>query len=141
MSQSDLEKLKKAILETNFDNPDHSANLNNLFRRYQKQLEEEKRWELESESFRSLWREEKYKREIEEREHSQKERSIFIQKYGIIPAAILGLSPLIIFGSIGLLLLSINDWWIVKFFLNILIFLFKLLSAILTVWANMIGIG
>ena len=136
---TDLEKLNQAILETNFGNSNYSENLNYLLGRYKKQLEEGERRQdairnaqyAAGDAEREKAKQERYKQKLKRIE----------QRYGIFARIIFRLSPLIIFGSILLLLLSINDWWIAKFFLNILIFLFKLLSAILALWASMIGIG
>jgi hypothetical protein len=136
---TDLEKLNQAILETNFGNSNYSENLNYLLGRYKKQLEEGERRQdairnaqyAAGDAERDKAKQERYKQKLKRIE----------QRYGIFARIIFRLSPLIIFGSILLLLLSINDWWIAKFFLNILIFLFKLLSAILALWASMIGIG
>ena len=136
---TDLEKLNQAILETNFGNSNYSENLNYLLGRYKKQLEEEERRQdailnaqyAAGDAEREKAKQERYKQKLKRIE----------QRYGIFARIIFRLSPLIIFGSILLLLLSINDWRIAKFFLNILIFLFKLLSAILALWASMIGIG
>ena len=136
---TDLEKLNQAILETNFGNSNYSENLNYLLGRYKKQLEEGERRQdairnaqyAAGDAEREKAKQERYKQKLKRIE----------QRYGIFARIIFHLSPLIIFGSILLLLLSINDWWIAKFFLNILIFLFKLLSAILALWASMIGIG
>jgi hypothetical protein len=136
---TDLEKLNQAILETNFGNSNYSENLNYLLGRYKKQLEEEERRQdailnaqyAAGDAERDKAKQERYKQKLKRIE----------QRYGIFARIIFRLSPLIIFGSILLLLLSINDWRIAKFFLNILIFLFKLLSAILALWASMIGIG
>jgi len=137
MSSSDIEKLKKAILETNFDNPDHSENLNYLLGRYKKELEEEEekkeermRQEARSRHSEWLWEEEQYKQELERFEQIE-------QRYGRIGKFIYATYPIIISLSILLLLLSINDWWIVKLLLTIFIFLFKVLHAFVVVFFSM----
>jgi len=132
---TDLEKLNQAILETNFGNSNYSENLNYLLGRYKKQLEEEER---RQDAIRNA----QYAAEDAEREKAKQERykqklERIEQRYGKFAKIIFNLSPLIIFGSTVYLLLSINDWWIVKLFLNILIFLFKVLYAFVVVFFSM----
>ena len=140
---TDLEKLNQAILETNFGNSNYSENLNYLLGRYKKQLEEEERRQdaIRNAQYAARDAEYSYAREKAKQERYEQKLVRIEQRYGKFARIIFDWSPLIIFGSTVNLLLSINDWWIVKLFLNILIFLFKLLSAILTVGTSMIGIG
>ena len=135
MSSSDLENLKKAILQTDFDNPNHSENLNYLLGRYQKELEaeERRRWSVNNKSETEKIRERREQERLEQ-EHLQ-------QKYGKFVAFFVITGRFWILLLILLLLLGSNDWWLLKLLLTIFIFLLKVLYVFVVFVVHFFSMG
>ena len=138
MSDSDLERINKAIRDTNFTNPDHLGNLNEMLGNYKEQLRREeaervrdRRAAFEDDVRWSREREKELRRIQEKKERlKQSHGKFWAELYGWCKF-IQDIFPLVLLGSIGLWLLSIGNWWIVRFFFSLLGFLFKVLEGIL----------